>query len=72
MFQRLPLLVMPRPFRALHISLRPLPRSELSNISFTTGAVAGSTSQGGTLLHPVADLDSLVAEGGLGGEEEAA
>ena len=28
--------------------------------------------QRGTLLHPVADLDSLVSEGGLGAEEEAA
>ena len=41
----------------------PLPRSDFSNISLTTGAVVGSTST---------NLDTLVAEGGRGAEEESA
>ena len=52
MYQRLPLLVMPRSFRALHISFKPLPLSELSNTSFTTGAAAGSTSKVGRSFTP--------------------
>ena len=66
MYQRLPLLVTPRSFRALHISMRPLPLSELWNNSFTTGAAAGSISSVGrsfapsltlTLLYPKGDLE---------------
>ena len=52
MYQRLPLLVMPLSFSSLHISLRPLPRSDFSNISFTTEAVAGSTSSVGRSFTP--------------------
>ena len=62
---------MPRLFSSLQIYFSPLPRRELSNISLTMGAATGSTSRVGTVLHPVADLDAGVAEGGLGTQEEA-
>ena len=50
--QRRPRLVMPRPLSSLQISLRPLPRLEFSNISFTMGAVSGSTSRVGRSFTP--------------------
>ena len=50
--QRLPRLVMPRPFRSLQISFSPLPRRELSTISLTMGAATGSTSRVGPSFTP--------------------
>ena len=50
--QRLPLLVMPRPFSSLQISASPFPRREPSNISVTIGAAIGSTSRVGRSFTP--------------------
>ncbi len=63
MYQRLPLLVMPRSFSSLHSSLRPLPRRDFSNISRTTGAVAGSTSRVGRSFAPSLTLTFLYPKG---------
>ncbi len=65
MYQRLPLFVMPRSFNSLHISLSPLPRRDFSNISFTTGAVAGSTSSVGRSFALSRTLIFLYPKGAL-------
>ena len=57
--QRLPRLVMPRPFSFLQISFSPLPRRELSNISLTIGAATGSISRVGRSFTPSLTLMRL-------------
>ena len=57
--QRLPRLVMPRPFNSLQISFSPLPRAELSKISLTMGAATGSTSNVGRSFTPSLTLMRL-------------
>ena len=57
--QRRPRLVMPRPFSSLQISASPLPRRELSKISFTIGAVDSSTSRVGRSFTPSLTLTRL-------------
>ena len=56
---------MPRSFSSRHISLRPLPLSELSNNSLTTGAVAGSTSRVGRSFTPSLTLTRVYPKGAL-------